>query len=60
MGFNAFSVDEFVGTVSQGRRSSPAGADASRGLMDLNSVGIRKPERRQARHSCSIQNQTMF
>jgi hypothetical protein len=23
-----YSVDEFVGTVSQGRRSSPAGADA--------------------------------
>jgi hypothetical protein len=38
---NAFSVDEFVGAVSQGRRSSPAGADANPGLMDLNPVGIR-------------------
>ena len=27
MGCNAFSVDEFAGTVSQGRRSSPAGAN---------------------------------
>jgi hypothetical protein len=40
MGCNAFSVDVFVGTVSQGRRSSPAGADANPGLMDLNPVGI--------------------
>ena len=28
--------------------------------MDLNPFGIRKPERRQARHICRIQNQTRF
>jgi hypothetical protein len=34
-----YSVDELVGTLSQGRRSLPAGADANPGLMDLNPVG---------------------
>jgi hypothetical protein len=37
----------------------PAGADANPGLMDLNPVGIHF-QRRQARHICSIQNQTTF
>jgi len=35
-----YIVDEFVGTFSQGRRSSPAGADANPGLLDLNPFGI--------------------
>jgi len=37
MGCNAFSVDEFVGTVSQG---SPECVRGNRWLMDLKTFGI--------------------
>ena len=60
------SVDEFGERFPRVGAGGSSGTDclpartANSGLMDLNSVGIRQPERRQARHSCSIQNQTRF